>query len=57
MKKEMKKYELINNEGAFYCMVFETSWIKARKCFNQSYEGSFTIICEGERKNVILKSK
>ena len=55
MKKEMKKYELINEEGCFFCSVYELSWIKARKCFNQDYEGNFIITCEGERKNVILK--
>lgn len=55
MKKEMKKYELLNNEGCFMEMVYEISWIKARKCFNQSYSGNYKLLCEGETKNVILK--
>jgi len=54
MKKEMKKYVLINNDGCFMVSVYELSWIKARKCFEQQYEGSYRILCEGETRNVKL---
>jgi len=55
MKKEMKLYNLVNLEGCFMCSVYEISWIKARKCFAQSYEGKYNITCEHEIKVVILK--
>ena len=54
MKKEMNLYELVNNEGCFMVSVYEISWIKARKCFAQQYEGNFKILCNGETKNVRL---
>jgi len=50
----MKKYQLINAEGCYFDSIETTSFTKARSYFAGKYEGKFIILCEEERKNVIL---
>lgn len=53
----MKKYELINVEGCLFDVINTTSFSKARKYFDSKFEGKFIILCEENRKNVILNKE
>jgi hypothetical protein len=58
MKKETKKYELINDDGCHCDECRATSAKAARKIFAQSWTGDFVIVCRSENEesvNVRLK--
>ena len=52
---EVKEYELIDSEGCLHDTTRAISFRKAREYFSGKHEGKYIILCEEERKNVILK--